>query len=71
MWKRHNNIFHGGTIYNDAASGIIWVENQVSLGANETIFGKAQFEKWLWEHAVVKVSYYHSDNGIFVRDAYR
>ena len=26
--------FNGGTIYNDAASGLIWVENQVSLGAN-------------------------------------
>ena len=29
--------FQGGTIYNDAASGLIWVENQVSLGANETV----------------------------------
>ena len=26
--------FQGGTIYNDAASGLIWVENQVSLGVN-------------------------------------
>ncbi len=30
--------FQGGTIYNDAASGLIWVENQVSLGANETVW---------------------------------
>ena len=36
--------FQGGTIFNDAASGLIWVENQVSLGANETVMGKAQFE---------------------------
>ena len=35
-----NGRFHGGTIYNDAASGLIWVENQVSLGASETIMGK-------------------------------
>ncbi len=35
-----NNRFHGGTIYNDAASGRIWVENQVSLGSSETIMGK-------------------------------
>ena len=47
--ERHNNRFHVGTIYNDDASGLIWVENQVSLGANETIFGKAWFEQWLWE----------------------
>jgi hypothetical protein len=29
--------FHGGTIFNDAASGVIWVEPQVSLGAGETV----------------------------------
>ena len=32
--------FHGGTFYNDAATGIIWVENQVSLGASATVSGK-------------------------------
>ena len=51
--ERYQNRFHGGTIYNDAASGLIWVENQVSLGANETVLGKSWFEKWLWEQAVV------------------
>ena len=38
-----NGRFNGGTIYNDAASGLIWVENQVSLGASETIMGKERF----------------------------
>ena len=46
--ERHNNIFHGSTIYNYAASGLIWIENQVSLGANKTIVGKAWFKQWLW-----------------------
>ena len=50
--ERHQNRFHGGTIYNDAASGLIWIEIQVSLGANETVLGKYRFEKWLWEQAV-------------------
>ena len=45
--ERHENCFHGGTIYNDAACGLIWVENQVSLGANETVLGKSLFEEWL------------------------
>ena len=67
----HNNRFHSGTIYNDSASGFIWVDNQVSLGSNETIFGKSQFEQCLWEQAVAEFSHYHSDNGIFVKDAYR
>jgi hypothetical protein len=39
--------FQGGTINNDAASGLIWVDNQVSLGANEMVIGKACFEQWL------------------------
>jgi hypothetical protein len=38
--ESHNGRFHGGTIYNDAASGLVWVENQVSLGASETIMGR-------------------------------
>ncbi len=42
-----DRCFQDGTIYNDAASGLIWVENQVSLGANETVMGKSHFEQWL------------------------
>ena len=63
--ERRENRFHGGTIYNDAASGLIWVENQVSLGANETVLGKSRFEEWLWEQASADISHYHSDNGVF------
>ncbi len=37
--------FNGGTISNDAASGLIWVETQVSLGANETVKGKERYEQ--------------------------
>jgi hypothetical protein len=43
-----NSRFNGGTIYNDAASGLIWVENQVSLDASET------FEQWLYDIACVE-----------------
>ncbi len=68
--ERRDLRYHGGTIYNDAASGTISVENQVSLGANETIMGKYRFEEWLWEQAAAQVLHYHSDNGIFVSDEY-
>ncbi len=57
--------FHGGTIYNDATSGLIWVENQVSLGASETIMGKERFEQWLYDTACVEVKHFHGNNGIF------
>ena len=69
--ERPQRRFHGGTIYNDAATGLIHVENQVSLGANETVLGKSRFEQWLWVQAAVEISHYHSDNGIFVLEAYR
>ena len=49
-----NSRFNGGTIYNDAASGLIWVENQVSLDASETIMGKERFEQWLYDIACVE-----------------
>jgi hypothetical protein len=60
-----HNRFHGGTIFNDAASGAIWVEHQVSLGVGETICAKEQFEKWLYELSCVEGARYHSDNGVF------
>jgi hypothetical protein len=57
--------FQGGTIFNDAASGLIWVKKQVSLGANETVMGKACFEQWLYDQCVCEVKHYHGDNCIF------
>ncbi len=45
--EAEHNWFHGGTIFKDAASGAIWVEHQVSLGAGETICAKEQFEELL------------------------
>ncbi len=66
-----NGRFHGGTIYNDAASGLIWVENQVSLGSSETIMGKERFEQWLYNTACVEVKHFHCDNGIFSSEEYR
>ena len=39
------NMFHGGTIFRDAASKYIHVQNQVSLGAGETVNAKVGFEE--------------------------
>jgi hypothetical protein len=63
--EAQHNRFHGGTIFNDAASGAIRVEHQVSLGAGETICAKERFEEWLYELSCVEVARYHSDNGVF------
>jgi hypothetical protein len=68
--ESQDHRFQGGTIYNDAASGLIWVENQVSLGANETVMGKAHFEQWLWDKCVSEVKHYHGDNGFISAEEY-
>jgi hypothetical protein len=57
--------FQGGTISKDAASGLIWVKNQVFLGANKTVMGMAHFKQWLYDQCVCEVKHYHGDNGIF------
>ncbi len=60
--------FQGGTIHNDATLGFIWVENQVSLGANETMIRKACFEQLLWDMSYSEVKHYHGDDGISSAD---
>ncbi len=44
--------FQCGTIFNDAASRLIWVENQVSLSANKRVMGEMHFEQWLYDQCV-------------------
>ena len=51
--ERDCNKFHGGNIFWDTAPKITYVENQISLGANETATAKIRFEEWLWEHTAV------------------
>jgi hypothetical protein len=69
--ESQDHQLQGGTIFNDAASGLIWVENQVSLGANKTVMGKTRFEQWLYDQCVCEVKHYHGDNGIFIAEEIR
>eukprot|EP00804_Cyclotella_cryptica_P030037 CCRYP_016933-RA/>CCRYP_016933-RA protein AED:0.63 eAED:0.45 QI:0/0/0/0.5/1/1/2/0/311 len=65
------NKFHGGTIFQDAGTGIIWVECQVSLGAGKTVMSKVRFEERFWEMAAAEIRHLHSDNGVFTADMFR
>jgi hypothetical protein len=69
--ESQGHCFHGGTIFNDAASRLIWVKNQVSLGANKTVTGKACFEQWLYDQCVCEVKHNHGDNGIFSAEEFQ
>jgi hypothetical protein len=39
--ESQNHRFQGGSIFNDDASGLFWVENQGSLDAKESVMCKA------------------------------
>ena len=69
--ESHTNMFHGETIFRDASSKYIHMQNQVSLGAGETVNSKLGFEEWLWEVARERVKHYHSDNGVFTADLFK
>ena len=58
------NMYNGGTIFVDHASGKISIQHQVSLSASESIKAKLRFEQEAAESGV-RVSAYHSDNGIY------
>ena len=68
--EKFTSCFDGGTIYNDATSGLISVEHHASLGANETFMGKEQFEQWIYDHACIEIKHFHGDNGIFSSKEY-
>ena len=53
------------TLFCDAASKYIYIRNQVSLGAGETVAAKREIEEWLYEEARLVVKHYHSDNDVF------
>jgi hypothetical protein len=57
--------FHGGTLYTDAASNLVYVEYQTSMGAGKTVMGKARFEQMCWNLAGVTIKNYHSNNGVY------
>jgi len=61
--------FCGSTAFCDAASGLIWVEHQVTLSASDTVNAKDSFEHMSLSHRV-SVNSYHTDNGIFKSKAF-
>lgn len=68
--EREEEKLTGGTVFVDHASGYFYVQNQVSLGAHETIRGKHRFER----HAIqggTSILGYRGDNGIYRSSEFR
>ena len=63
--KGDNNRYHDGKIFNNAATGVIWIENQITLGSGDMLIAKKTFEQWLSKKAWVEIKLFHSNNGVF------
>ena len=66
LWGSHGktkeeNMFCGGMIFVDHASGLIQVEHQVSLGTMDTLIAKCSFKKMALQHGMM-IQNYHGDN---------
>jgi hypothetical protein len=62
--------FHGGTIFVDHASGFIFLRNQVSLNAGETLRSKKAFEQFA-STVGVSLKKFHADNVPFNSKEFR
>jgi Reverse transcriptase (RNA-dependent DNA polymerase) len=60
----------GGTVFVDHASGFMFIKNQVSLGAAETIRAKNLFEREARAHGI-HVQGYRGDNGVYRSDEWK
>ena len=67
--EKESMMYSGGTIFSDHFSNKIWVFNQVSLRAGETLVGKRELEREAAANGV-RVKEYHGDNGVFVSDQF-
>ena len=45
--ESHTSMIHGGTNFRDASSKYIHLQNQVSLGAGDTVNAETRFEDWV------------------------
>jgi hypothetical protein len=59
-----SDMFHGGAIFIDHASGYVALRHQVSLSTTDTIKAKVNFERFAY-HEGVYIQQNHTDNGVF------
>ena len=62
--EKASEMYTGGTIFVDHASGYVGIGNQVSLLASDTIRSKRRFEQQAGLSGV-HIKAYHGDNGVF------
>ena len=68
--EHDNDKLQGGTLFVEKASDFMYVHNQVSLGASETLIGKGNFEREAMRHGIV-IKSYQGDNGVYRSKAFQ
>ena len=59
-----SDMFSGGCVFIDHASGYVSINHHVSINATETVKAKLTFDREAQSQGVVIMGY-HTDNGIF------
>ena len=59
-----SDMFSGGCVFIDHASGYVIIKHQVAINATETVKAKLTFEREAQSQGLV-IKGYHADNGIF------
>ena len=59
-----SDMFSGGCVFINHASGYVSIDHQVAINATETFKAKLTFEREAQSYGVV-IKGYHTDNGIF------
>ena len=59
-----SDMFSGGCVFIDHASGYVTIKHQVAINATETVNEKLNFEREAQSQGVA-IKGYHTDNGIF------
>jgi hypothetical protein len=68
--EKKRNKLTGGTIFVNHATGHVFIYNQVSAHAGETLIGKKKYERLALDSGF-SIQTYHADNGIFATKAFK
>jgi hypothetical protein len=68
--EKKRDMLTGGTIFVNHATGRVFIYNQVSARAGDTLIGKKKYERLALDSGV-SVHTYHADNGIFATKEFK
>ena len=68
--KNPNNMYSGGCMFVDTASGLVQVKHQVHLNTHETLAAKQEFEEFCRDNGVIPQEYLSDEGSPFTSKAF-